>query len=266
MSSAALAVSTGFMGLCCGLACVGRQLTERLIKPGLVQELFFEAIASAELCAVCFELIIVADNFGVATYAIYLFFLTIWWSKVWGDASACPYTHMEDMVEGNTSPRVVALKTWAQIMGGCCVYRFVQVFWWFEFVQTHENRAFEECTADLQVNPYLGAFIEGVATLLCRLASRALAELGPKHATIIDSFVGTSLVVAAFNYSGGYFNPVLATALKWGCSGHSNMEHIIVYWIGACVGAIASVPVFKIKYVHDLLVGEPSDAVKDKAE
>lgn len=108
---------------------------------------------------------------------------------------------------------MVALKTWAQIMGGCCVYRFVQVFWWFELAQTHENRAFEDCAADLQVNkcytkcllvtfpyqqvnPYLGAVIECVATLLCRLASRALGELGPRHASIIDSFIGTSLVVA----------------------------------------------------------------------
>lgn len=47
-----------------------------------------------------------------------------------------------------------------------------------------------------QVNPYLGTVIEGVATLLCRLASRALGELGPRHASIIDSFIGTSLVVA----------------------------------------------------------------------
>lgn len=46
------------------------------------------------------------------------------------------------------------------------------------------------------MDPYLGAFIEMIATLLCRLASRALSELGPRHASIIDSFVGTSLVVA----------------------------------------------------------------------
>lgn len=58
MSATALAVSTGFMALCCGLACVGRQLAEKLLKQGLVQELFYEAIASAEMCAVCFELII----------------------------------------------------------------------------------------------------------------------------------------------------------------------------------------------------------------
>lgn len=93
-----------------------------------------------------------ADNFGVTAYAICLFFLTILWSTVWGDATACPYSHMEDMLEGKTSLRIVALKTWAQIMGGCCVYRFVQVFWWFELAQTHEGRAFESCTADLQAS------------------------------------------------------------------------------------------------------------------
>lgn len=210
--------------------------------------------------------ILVADNFGVATYAIYLFVLTIWWSKVWGDATACPYNHMEDMVEGNTSPRDVALKSWAQLMGGCCVYRLIQFVWWTEISPTYEGRAFEDCTADLQCSPYMGAIIEGVATLLCRLASKTIAELNPKYATIIDSFIGTSLVVAAFNYSGGYFNPILATALKWGCSGHTNFEHIIVYWFGACVGSVLSVPIYKINAVHNLLVGDLKDKDKEKKE
>lgn len=93
-----------------------------------------------------------ADNFGVATYAVFLFFLTVWWGKVWGNATACPYTHMEDLLEGNITLKEVALRVWAEIMGGCCVYRIVQVFWWFEFAETHKGRAFEECSADLQVS------------------------------------------------------------------------------------------------------------------
>lgn len=129
-------------------------------------------------------------------YAIFLFFLTILWSLVWGDATACPYTHMEDMIEGKTSLRLVLLKTWAQLMGGCCVYRFVQIFWWLEFAHTHEGRAFENCTTDLQVNVFFGALVEGFATLLCRLASRTIADSGIRHSTFIDSFIGTSLVVA----------------------------------------------------------------------
>lgn len=141
-------------------------------------------------------------------------------------------------------------------MGGCCVFRFVQIFWWLEIVSTHEGRSSQECTADLQVNPYVGAIIEAVATLLCRIGSKAIAEKNPKFSSILDSFVGTLLVVAAFNFSGGYFNPVLATSLKWGCAGHTNFEHIIVYWIGACVGAMASVPIYKISAVRKMLVGD----------
>ncbi|XP_055372584.1 aquaporin-11 [Condylostylus longicornis] len=257
MSMSALAVSSGFMIGCCVVAQIARKFVEKFFKDrGIIPVLLNEAIAAAELCSCCFELIIVADNYGVAAYAICLFMLTIWWGKVWGDASACPYTHMEELIEGKQSLKDVALKSWAALMGGCCVYRIVQVFWWFELAHTHEGRAFQECTADLQVHPYLGAVIEGVATLLCRLASKSLAETGPTFSSYIDSFIGTSLVVAAFNFSGGYFNPVLATALKWGCTGHTNLEHIIVYWIGACLGAILSVPLFKMSIVRKYLVGE----------
>jgi len=155
-----------------------------------------------------------------------------------------------------------------------------------------------------QVSPFAGAFIEGIATLLCRLASKTLSEKGPKYATILDSFVGTSLVVAgkenlkmnlkvtslrmfrhhimyfmllsilisiilfssfeAFNYSGGYFNPVLSTSLKWGCAGHTEIEHVIVYWIGACGGALLSVPLFKHPIVRNLLLGTDYEKVKDE--
>lgn len=58
MSTAALVVSTAFIASCAAAAAFGRRLTGRLIKPGLVQQLFNEAIAAAELCACCFELVI----------------------------------------------------------------------------------------------------------------------------------------------------------------------------------------------------------------
>lgn len=117
----------------------------------------------------------------------------------------------------------------------------------------------------------MGALIEAVATLLCRITSKALSENEPQYAAAIDSFVATSLVVAggwwcwlrnslhwhcgetitfspsflpAFDYSGGYYNPVLATSLKFGCRGHSHVEHFLVYWVGASAGAVASVYVY----------------------
>ena len=98
--------------------------------------------------------------------------------------------------------------------------------------------------------------------MLCRLTSKLLSEREPRYASAIDSFVGTFLVVAgksgsirhakknltyiilviaAFDLSGGYYNPVLATGLKFGCKGHSHMEFAAVYWVGASLGAIASI-------------------------
>ena len=101
---------------------------------------------------------------------------------------------------GEVGIRESILKIWAQLMGGCCVYRYVQLYWWFEFSSTHEGRAFEECKADLQVPLLAGAIIECVATLCCRMASKTISEKDPKFGAMLDSFIGTSLVVAGKTY------------------------------------------------------------------
>lgn len=67
MSLGSLVVSTAYMSLSCAIAEFARRLNSRFSRPGLVQELIEEAIASAELCACCFELII-----GKAPLIMYL--------------------------------------------------------------------------------------------------------------------------------------------------------------------------------------------------
>lgn len=252
---APLVVSTLFILLTSLLAHCARRLVQKSIKEPFIRLLFEEAIAAAELCGCCFELIVVADNFGVATYAIFLFALTIWWSLNWGDATACPYTHIEDVIEGKGDIRKAFLKTWAELAGGLLVFKYVQMYWALEISDTHKDKAYEDCKADLQVPMLYGAVVEGIATCLCRLASKSLGDLNPRCATAIDSFIGTSLVVAAFDYSGGYFNPVLATSLKAGCEGHTLMEHAVVYWIGACAGSILSVYMYKLPAIQKFVRG-----------
>lgn len=58
MSGAALGVSVGFMVVCSVLAVIGRRVVAASLKSQLIKELAYEAIAAAELCACCFELII----------------------------------------------------------------------------------------------------------------------------------------------------------------------------------------------------------------
>jgi hypothetical protein len=65
----------------------------------------------------------VADNFGVSTYGVCLFLLTIWWAFNWGDATACPYTHIEDVVLGNTDARTAVLKSAFELAGGLLSFK-----------------------------------------------------------------------------------------------------------------------------------------------
>lgn len=53
-----LAISVGFMSLCCLFAAIARIIVSRTVNSPLIKELLYEAIAAAELCACCFELII----------------------------------------------------------------------------------------------------------------------------------------------------------------------------------------------------------------
>merc|ERR1712176_695398 len=212
-----IAISTGYILLIMFLC----ELLRKAIAPlndGLVKTALNEAIAAADLCGVCFELIIIADNYGLAAYGIYLFLATIWWSLHWGDATACPYNHFESCVEGTMTKQETIVRTIAQVIGGVAVFRLIQVLWSIEIAETHVGRShsaiYNVCSADLTVPVLHGAIIEGVAT---------------------------SMVCAAFSTSGGYLNPVLATGLKFGCRGHTPMEFFIVYWIGSSLGAISSI-------------------------
>lgn len=36
------------------------------------------------------------------------------------------------------------------------------------------------------------------------------------------------------------FNPMLATVLLGGCSGHDWWQHVLIYWGGATVGAVVA--------------------------
>jgi len=58
--------------------------------------------------------------------------------------------------------------------------------------------------------------------------------------TGINSVVTVLLVMFALNTTGGYFNPIMASALTFGCEGNSLFEHLAVYWIGSLVGGIGA--------------------------
>ncbi|KAG0716407.1 Aquaporin-11 [Chionoecetes opilio] len=231
-----------------------RGFCTRMIDNELVKGCLVEMVAAAEMCGTCFELIIIADNYGVGAYAIFLFLMTIWWSNSWGSATACTYTLLEEYVETGSNPVHVLLKIIAQVIGAIVSFSWMKRLWMIEVAATHMGRGVDDCEADLKVPPIFGFLIEAVLTCACRLFSRTLGEHEPKFASSIDSFFATSMVILAFNSSGGYFNPVLATGLKWNCRGHTNAEHFVVYWTGSILGAMMALRIWTIPSLKAALV------------
>lgn len=84
----------------------------------------------------------------------------------------------------------------AQVLGGLAIFRYVQLLWSLELVETHRGKASEECVADLQVPMVIGAIIECVSTCICRLMSKTLAQTDARFGSVIDAFFGTLMVVA----------------------------------------------------------------------
>merc|ERR1711963_948362 len=70
-----IAISTGYILLVLFLCELARKVVAPL-NEGLVKTALNEAIAAADLCGICFELIIIADNYGLAAYGLYLFLAT----------------------------------------------------------------------------------------------------------------------------------------------------------------------------------------------
>jgi len=231
-------------------------------KP-LYRVLCLEFVATAELCAVCFELVIVADVYGVWVYAVLLFALSLWWAAHWQDAAACPYIHVEDYLDGSSTLQHTVLCCLAELAGGLVIYRYVQFTWDLQLSTSHIAKSVWECEADLHVPALQGAVIEGVATMLCRLTTKMIATMEPKYGGSIDAFIATSLVVAAVDTSGGYFNPVLATSLKFNCRGNTASQHFFVYWFGSLAGSALSwwlfqQPFFKETVINSFLAPQPA--------
>ena len=122
-----------------------RIIINKNVETPLSKLLCLEFIASAELCAVCFELIVgkrimvllvyrsfnlsfffvqkVSEEYGIWMYALILLLLTLWWAAHWADASACPYIHLEAYLDGSVHFSQAFLATLAEIAGGLAIYK-----------------------------------------------------------------------------------------------------------------------------------------------
>lgn len=71
----------------------------------------------------------------------------------------------------------------------------------------------------------------------------------------INEIINLNLFTA-FDMSGGYFNPVLATALQYNCGEVSKTDHFLVYWAGSIGGSVLSVLIWHSSALSRSLLGD----------
>lgn len=220
---------------------------------GKVLLLFLEELISTlDLCVNCAELNIILEKNGTVAYGLTLLLLTYLWIDAFGDATTSPGY----LVESHFFEDEIWLMKSARFMGQALAmplaWRFASFFWKYKLLDEHERMLLgENCKSALNTSTINGFLVEFTCCLVCRLlelVGHKLLErkhLSQRLVSLITSFVCTALVVVALEITGGYFNPVLAASLEYGCLGINLHQHAIVFWLGPLLAHLAARGLFK---------------------
>jgi len=228
-------------------ACHAARVVLRRVLSGLPRLLVEEGISTLEFCGVCFELAFVCDNYGKTMYAIGLYGMCLWWGMSWGDAAVNPNKHLEDIVRGRADRKQAGYVIGVEAVTGLVVWRLVRILWAMGYSELHLAKSQEVvCQADLQVSVIKGAAVECILSFIDRFNALSQEHYTWEYTNVLNAILSTGLVVAALDYSGGYFNPVLAMSLKMGCKGHNLLEHILVYWVASVAGSMIALQLYRV--------------------
>nr|ARX80212.1 aquaporin [Blomia tropicalis] len=221
--------------------CLLFRFSRRLLRfcPRTLRPFFSEIIATVELCSDCAELGVIWEKHGNTGYGSCLLLLCIWWAYHFGDAEACPCGPLEEfLLLGVRNDYTMYLRLLGQGVGAYLTAKYTHCIWCLNLAPEHMDLHTQRCQASLQVNMALGAAIELAITFISRIVALESTILPEKLNVAINSLTTTLLCLIALDTSGGYFNPVLASALTLNCDGNTLVEHIVVYWLGAMIGAL----------------------------
>lgn len=248
---------------------INELLARYLIKPGhyyknksltgktkLIKLFIDELVSTCELCADCAELNVVYEKHGSLAYGFSLFILSYLWIDSFGDAYTTPGYLAEDyfLIKGNE-----LLKTgdaYARFIGQSLAmplaWRLANIYWKYQLIKEHSQLLIiENCKSSLTTSTLNGFLIEFICCLICRLAELIGHKLLERNSSsqrmvsLVCSFLCSILVVFALELSGGYFNPVLAASLEYGCKGIHVYQHVLVFWLGPLLGHVVARALFR---------------------
>jgi len=230
-----------------------RSLVRYSLPSTLLAHCLLDLLCGLEMCVCSLELGVILDIYDVPVYSVFLWIMLVWRGLSWGDATANPYSHLLRWQAGSQTAVQATARVAAGAAGALASYLVLAKLWRYELSHFHEGRADRyaavSCGDDLQVSVISGTLVELLGTLLCFISGFVLSDLPqlqtkPLLISCFDSAVIVALVITAFDLTGGYFNPACALGIKLGCGKGGHLQHLAVYWLGPCVGALIAAPVY----------------------
>jgi len=212
------------------------------VLPSYTHLFLYELIATLELCTDCAELGVIFERHGTLAYFIGICLCSLWWCQVFGEGEACPNSIVEDWLLSSKSLfcKHNFIKLFAQGLGAFLTANYLNCIWCFHLTEQHKSHHLERCETALQVPMIYGAMVEAMVTFISRYIALHSEHWHTNVANYTNSIVTAILCVAALDTSGGFFNPILASALTLNCKGESQYEHFVVYWLGSFFGSIVA--------------------------
>lgn len=239
------------------LACdFARRTIRQHFASSLTRSLVLDFIITIELCTGSFELGVILEHYGVWIWSIGLYLLAFYQCSRWqGFTMPTPLLHLLDCITGQKTWNETALRTLVLLGSGWVTYQYISAVWRLELSTFHSQRPEKMATCSIpwkELETYkcflaevIGSFILGIGPNLIS-DNPTLSNNDPAVTAGLVAALVTVTVVAVLDISGGMFNPMLASILLGGCKGHSWLQHILVYWIGAALGTLAAFKTYPV--------------------
>ncbi|KFP83767.1 PREDICTED: aquaporin-12-like [Apaloderma vittatum] len=250
---AGLNVSIAFFFLVVGLCQALRRFSKWLLSPGAYSCFARELAGSLQLCMSCLELRMLLEigpwggGFGPDVVLTLLFLLFAVHGTSFDGASANPTISLQEFLLLESNLAATAAKLLAQCVGMAMAWVVTKIYWSWQLTHFHliQNLIASECSSSIHTSLHHAAFVEGTCSFLFHLVLLKLQQSNLMYQIPVLAATVTFLTYAAGPFTGAFFNPALATAATFHCSGSSFWDYVQVYWLGPLAGMLIALLLYQ---------------------
>ncbi|XP_006037153.1 aquaporin-12-like [Alligator sinensis] len=250
---AGLNVSFAFFVSIVAICEVVRQISKRFIPLGVYRCLAEELASSLQLCTCCLELRMLVElgpwggGFGPDVTLTLLFLLFLVHGFSFGGASGNPMVSLQEFLIMESSFMATTVKILAQFAGMEAGRIFTKLLWSWELTDLHliQNLMAFDCSSSIQTSLSQGIYVEGGCSFFFHLVALKFQHNHVLYRVPVVALLVTVLAYTAGLSTGAFYNPALATAVTFHCSGNTLQEYIQVYWLGPLTGMLIALLLFQ---------------------